>query len=179
MIARRVFLPTLGVALLVAPRASRSQPPKRTARVGWVAIRQGRTSAFLEAFRQGMREHGWVEGQNLTIDARWVERAEPERFAEAAAALVRLNVDVIVTQGSAVHSVKSAAGPVPIVFSFSGDPVEARLVASLALPGGSVTGMTFLALELAGKRLELLKEAVPAITRVAILANPQHPGEQA
>jgi putative ABC transport system substrate-binding protein len=93
--------------------------------------------------------------------------------------LVRLKVDVIVTQGPAVLGARAMTGSIPVVFGFSGDPVEAKLVESLGRPGGNLTGLSLLALELVGKRLELLKEALPGLTRVAILANPSHPGEQA
>jgi putative ABC transport system substrate-binding protein len=132
---------------------------------------------FLEALRQGLRSLGYVEGQNLAIEARWAD-GKLDRVADLTADLVRLNVDVIVTQGPVVSGVKKTAGMIPIVFGFSGDPVEAGLVTSLSRPGGNLTGMTFLSLELAGKRLELLKELSPRLSRVAILANPQHPGER-
>lgn len=168
----------LALGLLATPRAGRTQPPSRTARVGWIAASPGpvSTSAFFEAFRRGMSDKGWVEGRNLAIEARW---GDADRARDFTAELVKLKVDVIVAQGPAVFGAQAAAGSIPIVFGFSGDPVEAKLVASLARPGGNLTGVTFLALELVGKRLELLKEALPGLTRVAILANPQHQGEQA
>jgi putative tryptophan/tyrosine transport system substrate-binding protein len=112
-----------------------------------------------------MRELGYVEGQNLTIDARWMEGNEPEEAARLTAELIRSKVDVLVAQGSAVPGVKAEAGSTPVVFGFSGDPVAARIVTSLARPGGNLTGMTLLAVELAAKRVELLKEAAPPISR--------------
>ncbi len=132
---------------------------------------------FLEAFRQGMRDLGYVEGQNLGIEARWADGAL-DRVGDLTTDLVRLKVDAIVTQGPVVSAVKRTAATIPVVFGFSGDPVEAGVVASLSHPGGNLTGMTFLSIELAGKRLELLKEILPGISRVAVLANPQHPGER-
>jgi len=173
-----VLLAGLALGVEGAPPVAEAQQPVKSARVGWVAIGSpsARASAFLEALRRGLRDLGYVEGRNLAIEARWAEGAD--RVADLTADLVRMNVDVIVTQGPVVPAVKKTAEAIPIVFGFSGDPVEAGLVNSLAHPGGTLTGMTFLSLELAGKRLEFLKELSPAISQVAILANPQHPGEQ-
>jgi putative ABC transport system substrate-binding protein len=124
-----------------------------------------------------MRELGYVEGQNLTIGARWMEGNAPEEAAELTAQLVRSRVDILVAQGQAVPGVKMDAGTVPIVFGFSGDPVAARLVTSLSRPGANLTGFSLLAPELAGKRVELLKEAAPRLSRLAVLTNPLHAGE--
>jgi putative tryptophan/tyrosine transport system substrate-binding protein len=117
-----------------------------------------------------------VEGQNVVIEHRSGEGSA--RLANLATELAQLQVDVIVAQGAAATPAKTAAGAVPVVFGTSGDPVEGGLVASLARPRGNITGLTFLAFELVGKRLELLKEVLPKISRVAVLANPAHPGEQ-
>jgi putative ABC transport system substrate-binding protein len=117
-----------------------------------------------------------MEGQNIAIEYRSGEGSS--RLADLATELSQLKVDVIVAQGAAATPAKTAAGAVPIVFGVSGDPVEGGFVASLARPGGNMTGLTFLAFELVGKRLELLKEVVPKVSRVAVLANPAHPGEQ-
>jgi len=148
--------------------------------VGWVGAWYSRSGAatFLDAFRQGLRARGYVEGQNLTIDARWMEGASPEEAASITAELVRSKVDLLVAQGASVFGVKAAAGSVPVVFGYSGDPVAAKLVESLPRPGGNLTGVTFLTLELAGKRVELLKEAAPRVSRLAILFNPWHIGEE-
>ena len=133
---------------------------------------------LLGAFRQGLRELGWIEGQNLVIEHRFAE-GRAERFPDLAAALVRLRVDVIVTSSGepAILAAKRATTTTPIVMAISGDPVETGLVASLARPGGNVTGLTILATEVAGKRLELLKEAVPRASRVAVLWNAAYPGK--
>jgi putative ABC transport system substrate-binding protein len=156
-----------------------AQQRVQSARIGWIGVgpSSGRTSMFLEAFRRGMRDLGYVEGQNVGIEARWADGGV-DRAADLMAELVHLKVDVVVTQGPVVSVVKKTAGRIPIVFGFSGDPVEAGLVTSLSHPGGNLTGMTFLSTDLAGKRLELLKEISRGISRVAILANPQHPGER-
>jgi putative ABC transport system substrate-binding protein len=129
-----------------------------------------------EAFRQGMRELGYIEGQNITIEFRNAERGS--QLIQLANELVQQKVEVIVTAGPAARSAKIATETVPIVFNYSGDPVEAGFVESLARPGRNMTGVTQLAFTLVGKRLEILKEAVPNFSRVAILASPLHPGEQ-
>ena len=176
---RRTFALTLGSGLLAAPGWARAQG-RKVARVGWVGAWYSRSGAatFLDAFRQGMRDRGYIEGQNLTIDARWMESVSPDEAASITAELVRSKVDLLVAQGVSVFGVKAAAGSVPVVFGYSGDPVAAKLVASLARPGGNLTGVTFLTLELAGKRVELLKEAAPRVSRLAILFNPLHIGEE-
>ena len=176
---RRTFVLTVGSGLLAAPGVARAQG-RKAARVGWVGAWYSREGAatFLDAFRQGMRERGYIEGQNLTIDARWMESASADEAAGLTAELVRSKVDVLVAAGASIFGVKAAAGSVPVVFGYSGDPVAAKLVASLARPGGNLTGVTFLTLELAGKRVELLKEAAPRTSRLAILFNPLHIGEE-
>jgi putative ABC transport system substrate-binding protein len=126
-------------------------------------------------FRQGLRDLGYLEGQNLKFEYRGHE--DRSRLAGLAAELAREKVDVIVTQGFATRAAQGVQ-TVPIIFGFSGDPVEAGLVKSLAHPGGNMTGITMLAFELVGKRLEALKEAVPRVSRVAVLSSPAHPGEQ-
>jgi len=176
---RRTFVLTLGSGLVGAPGPARAQG-RKVARVGWVGAWYSRSGAatFLDAFRQGMRDRGYIDGQNLTIDARWMESVSPDEAASITAELVRSKVDVLVAQGASIFGVKAAAGSVPVLFGYSGDPVAAKLVASLARPGGNLTGVTFLTLELAGKRVELLKEAAPRVSRLAILFNPLHIGEE-
>jgi putative ABC transport system substrate-binding protein len=127
-------------------------------------------SHYVTAFRQRLRELGWIEGQTVTIDMQWAE-GRGERFAEIAAEFVRKNVDVIVTAGGAGVAAMQATSTIPIVFALANDPVGAGLVASLARPGGNVTGMSAQATDLAGKRLELLREFIPGIRRLAILGN--------
>lgn len=136
---------------------------------------QSRPAGRIESFRQGLRELGYIEGRNIKIEYRGHE--DRSRLAGLATELVRNKVDLIVTQGAATRAAQTVA-PVPVVFGFSGDPVEAGLVKSLARPGGNMTGITMLAFELVGKRLEALKEVVPKVSRVAVLSSPAHPGEQ-
>jgi putative ABC transport system substrate-binding protein len=126
------------------------------------------------AFVQRLRELGWIEGRTIAIEYRWAEGRD-ERFTEIAAELVRLKVAVIVTVGSAVPAVKQATSVVPIVFAISGDPIGMGLVASLAQPGGNVTGLSSQATDLAGKRVELLREVIPGLRRLAIMANVGYP----
>jgi putative ABC transport system substrate-binding protein len=126
----------------------------------------------MEAFRQGLRDLGYVEGQNLIIEWRWAEGRE-ERLPDLAAELVRLQVEVIVVGGvTAIRAVQHATSTIPIVMAANYDPVGEGFIASLARPGGNTTGLSLLSAELPGKRLELLKETVPQSTRVAVLANP-------
>src|SRR5262249_12635840 len=123
-----------------------------------------------------MRELGYIEGQNVVIEYRTAEQAA--RLTELAKELVQQKVEVIVASGPAARPAKMATETIPIVFNFSGDPVEAGFIDSLARPGRNMTGVTQLAFELVGKRLEILKEAVPGVSRVGVLASPLHAGEQ-
>ena len=173
MTSRVLVLATL-LSILAMPLAGWAQRPPEVRRIGYLHP-GGRLPGFLEILREGLRGLGYVEGRNLVIESRSGDEA---RLPELATELVRLNVEVIVTPGVATEAAKKATETVPIVFSFSGDPVEAGFVKSLGRPGGNMTGITWLAFELVGKRLELLKEAVPGVSRVAVLANPAHPGEQ-
>jgi ABC-type uncharacterized transport system substrate-binding protein len=161
--------------LLACGQPAAAQQTKKVFRVGYIAAAEG-ASPFYDGFRQGLRDRGYVEGHSITIEYRSSENRD--RLAEFAREMVALNLDVIVTQGAAVRAVQAATSVTPVVFGFSGDPVEAGFVNGLAHPGRNMTGMTFLALELAGKRLELLKEVVPKMSRVTIVANRSHPGEQ-
>jgi putative ABC transport system substrate-binding protein len=131
-------------------------------------------SSWVAAFGQRLRELGWIEGRTIAIEIRWAE-GRSERYAEIAAELVRLPVDVIVTSGIAVAAAKQATSFIPIVFALASDPVSTGLVASLARPGGNVTGLSGLAVELASKRLELLREVVPDLGRLAIMGNVGYP----
>ncbi len=175
---RRTFVGALGVSLVAASGAARAQA-RKSARIGWVGAwySASAAAALFDAFRAGMRDLGYIEGQNLTIDARWMEQSTLDEAARLTAELVRSRVDLLVAQGQAVPGVKAEAGSMPVVFGFSGDPVAGKIVASLARPGGNLTGFTLLAVELAAKRVELLKEAAPRISRVAVLTNPRHAGE--
>jgi putative ABC transport system substrate-binding protein len=168
-------IPVLLLATILNPvHVANAQAPGKIPRIGFLAP-QSRPTGRIEAFRHGLRDLGYIEGQNIKIEYRGHE--DRSQLASLAAELVREQVEVIVTQGAATRAAQ-AAGTVPIVFGFSGDPVEAGLVKSLARPEGNMTGITMLAFELVGKRLEVLKEAVPRVSRVAVLASPAHPGEQ-
>ena len=147
-------------------------------RVAWVSPeRAGSKSPNLAAFRAGLRDLGYVEGKNLVIDTWWGEGSD-ERLEKMAGDIVRVRPDVIVTgSGLAVSPMMRAGVKLPIVFVFSADPVEAKIVASFARPGGNLTGMSLFSLDLMGKRLEFLKEAIPGLKRIAIIANPEHAGE--
>ena len=160
----------LTLCLLAAPFAAEAQQTGKVPRIGVLATTHN--WPLWEAFRQGLRELGYVEGRTIAIEYRWTEGRD-ERFPDFAAELVRLKVDVIVTGGTpAAIAAKNATRTIPIVMGSSGDPVGTGLIASLARPGGNVTGLSALNLELEGKRLELLKEVVPKLSRVAVLWNP-------
>ena len=168
----------LGAAALAAlPRFVAAQSPGRPARIGWLtAQRPASLVPFVQAFRTSLADLGFVEGRNLTIDFRYGDD-DASKVAALADELVRLPVDLIVVQGEAVLEIRSTNLPVPVVFAYSADPVIAGLAESLARPNPNMTGLTYMAVELNGKRLELLREMAPAIRRVALLANPVYPGE--
>jgi putative ABC transport system substrate-binding protein len=177
---RRAFVFTLGTGVAAA-RARAAQVLSRNAvRIGYVGAWYSTTTArsLFDAFRQGLGALGYVEGLNVTIEAQWMEGMAADEAARLTGELLRSKVDVLVAQAVAVPGVKAAAGSTPVVFIFSGDPVAAKLVASLARPGGSLTGMTLLSVDLAGKRVELLKQAAPRVSHIAILTNLAHPGEE-
>ena len=162
------------LALLAAPPASEAEQPARGARVGILLFSNPQADFQLATFRQGLRDLGYVEGQNITLEYRFAE-GRAERLPGLAADLVRLRPDVILALGGDVAaSAKRATDTVPVVFASSADPVQLGLVAGLARPGGNATGVTFILDELAGKRIQLLQEAAPRISRVAILWNPDH-----
>jgi len=174
---RRQLVFGLGLAPLAASRAGLAQSAAPFARIGWVSVAD--PGVRVDEFRGGLRELGYVGPRELRIDVRVAQRDAPSVSA-AVDELLQLPVALIVAHINAAPLVQRAvAGRAPIVFAFSGDPVEAGLVASYARPGGNSTGMSFMALELVGKRLELIKDIAPRSKRVAILANPMHPGEKA
>ena len=169
---RRILIAAGGLALL--PSAARSQRTGKVARIGWLStVGDALSPVPFESFRSGLRERGWVEGDNLLIETR---TGVPGKAGELAAELVRANVELIVAPGAMLFGARGAVGATPMVFSINGDPAKAKIVASLARPGGNLTGITAMSEELSGKRLELLKEAVPAATRMAAIANQGHPG---
>ncbi|MDP2702562.1 MAG: ABC transporter substrate-binding protein, partial [Candidatus Rokubacteria bacterium] len=172
---RRAFIAT-ATAILVAPLAADAQPAAKVPRMGFL----GNSTAALEAnlvgpFREGLRDLGYVEGRNILIEYRWAE-GKYERFPALIAELIALKVDVIVTAGTpASLAVKKATTSIPLVMVAVGDPIGVGLVASLARPGGSSTGLTSIAPELEGKRLEMLREVVPKLSHIAVLWNPDNP----
>ena len=156
-----------------------AQQPKKVPRIGaFVPASASAAPRLVEALRQGLREHGYVEEQHITLEPRYAE-GNIERLAGFAAELVRLKADVIVVGSTpGIIAVRNITGAIPIVMVTTGDPVAGGLVASLARPGGNITGLTALGQELSGKRLELLKEAVPKVSRVAVLSNPMNPDSE-
>ena len=154
-----------------------AQQPKKIPRIGFLgALSPSSISARIEAFRQGLRELGYVEGKNLVIEYRWAE-GKFDRVPALAAELVQLKIEVIVTAGPTdTRAAKQATVTIPIVMGFDNDPVGSGFVASLAQPGGNITGLSTLSPEISGKRLELLKEIVPQLSRVAVLGTSSEPG---
>jgi ABC-type uncharacterized transport system substrate-binding protein len=173
---RRQFITLLGGTAVAWPLASRAQQPGKRPTIGYL----GGTTASIESQRvaallQQLREFGWVEGRNVAIEYRWVE-GRNDRAVEMAAEFVRLKVDVIITIGTpAALAAKQATSVIPIVFTTVADPVGNGLVASLARPGGNVTGLSIQQTDLAGKRLELLRAVVPGLRALAILADADNP----
>ena len=176
--ARKTVIVVWLVALVLAslPLAY-AQQPKKIPRIGFLSpTPPAAISARMEAFRQGLREFGYVERQNIAIEYRWGE-GRSDRLPEFAADLVRIKVDVIVTAGpQATRAAKEATATIPIVMAFDNDPVGNGFVASLARPGGNITGLSTLYPEISGKQLELLKEIVPRLSRVAVLGTSTQPG---
>ena len=173
---RRVFISGLGVAALW-PFITRAQRPTRVPTIGFLgSTSPDMASHWMAAFLKRLRELGWIEGRTIAIEYRWAD-AHSERYSEIAAEFVGLKVDVIVTWASApVLAAKRATTLIPIVFAAQMDPVGAGVVASLARPGGNVTGMSIQQTDTAGKRIELLREVVPKLARLAIMANIGAPG---
>jgi ABC-type uncharacterized transport system substrate-binding protein len=176
MIARRTFLAGTGAVLLAAPLAAEAQRAGKVTRIGVLEpTSMALNAANLDAFRQGLRELGYVEGQNFVVEYRSAD-GRGERFPDLAAELVRLKVDVILTRGTpAVIAAKNATRTIPVVMAASGDPVLSGVVASLARPGGNVTGLSAIVGEVSGKRLELLREVIPGVSRIVGLFNMSNP----
>jgi putative ABC transport system substrate-binding protein len=168
---RRDFIKVIAGSAVAWPFVARAQSAKLPT-VGFLGpLSRSTQSQWTAAFVQRVREHGWIEGRTVVIEYRWAE-GRSERFAEIAAEFVGLKVNVIVTAATeTVIAVKQATSVIPIVFALMGDPVGAGLVASLARPGGNVTGLSNQSADIASKRLELLREAVPNLRRLAIMAN--------
>ena len=169
-------LSVIAFVLVAAVAVVQAQQPGKIFRIGYLDNSSASGSAVLvEAFRQELSKLGWIEGKNITIEYRFAEQ-KPERLPELAAELVRLKVDLIVVAATlSALAAKSATTTIPIVMVSAGDPVAAGLVASLARPGGNVTGLSALSTELNTKRLEILKDAVPKLGRVGLLWPPEPP----
>jgi putative ABC transport system substrate-binding protein len=176
MTTRRRVLAAVG-ALLAQPAAIRAQTGVALRRIAWFGLGQpDAPSPYLDALRAELRDLGWVEGRNLAI-LRYYSTRAPEDFEALAREVVAARPEVVVTQEFTVYALHRIHATLPVVFGFSGDPVEGKLVHNNARPGTNYTGMSYLASELVGKRIEFLKEVLPNIRRIAILARPQHPGE--
>ena len=175
---RIAMLVAIMLALVGRGAVAAAQQPKKVPRIGYLSnVDPALESARSEGIRLALRELGYIEGQNIAIEYRYAE-GKPDRYPELAAELVRLKVDIIVVAGgpTAIRTAKNATKTIPIVMAGQGsDPVRAGHIESLARPGGNVTGVTNLSRELGGKRLELLKEAVPKLARVAVLYDPANP----
>ena len=172
---RREFILALGGAAVTWPRAARAQQPGKLPTIGFLgSTTPAAQSQLTAAFVQRLRELGWIEGRTVTIEYRWAE-GRSERFAEFAAGFVRLKVDVILTHNTPpVLAAKQATSVIPIVFATAADPVGTGVVASLARPGSNVTGLSSQTPDVAGKRVELLRDLVSGLRRFAILANPDN-----
>ena len=174
--SKKISCLALGAMLLALSLPAGAQQPVKVPRIGVLTGASPGPSANLEAFRQGLRELGYVEGKNIVVEYRYAE-GKSDRLPELVSELLHLKVNVIVVSGTGPTSAaKRATSTIPIVMAQSSDPVGSGVIASLARPGGNVTGLTTIAAELSGKRLELLKEASPSVSRVAVLWDPDSPG---
>src|SRR5262245_52341175 len=178
---RREFVASLG-GVAVLPLTARAQQGKPPARIGWIILGSPAGGvadifSYYDSFRTGLGDLGYVEGRNVILVARSAEGV-PERLPNLIDELLRENVSVVVSPGPAIRVVREKIKSIPVVFAFSGDPVSAGLVDTLSRGKENLTGLSYMAVELNGKRLELLKELVPNASRVTLLTNPIHPGER-
>jgi putative tryptophan/tyrosine transport system substrate-binding protein len=171
---RRDFI-ALAFGAVSWPRASRAQQPTKVYRIFWVST-LSQPDPFLDGFREGLRERGYIEGKNVVFDLHYAA-GDPAMLRQVVSDLKQGNIDLAVSSGPATRAMTTVTD-VPVLFALSGDPVELGVVKSLGQPGGNFTGSTFLSLELAGKRVELLKDVFPKIRTLAVLSNTDHPGEQ-
>src|SRR5437762_8261392 len=178
LMSGKIFVCLLITLLLGTVPAEAQQPAAKVPRIGFLGATYPSTNAArIEGFRQGLHELGYLEGKNIVIEYRWAE-GKPERLPDLAAELVRRKVAIIVTAGPAgTRPAKEATSTIPIVMSFDNDPVGSGFVASLARPGGNITGLSALFPELSGKRLELLKEVVPVLSRMAVFGTSTQPAQ--
>jgi putative tryptophan/tyrosine transport system substrate-binding protein len=176
---KKIFCLALGALLLALGLSAEAQQPKKVPRIGYVSASgdANNPGPLVEAFRQGLRDLGYIDGKNILVECRYAE-AKEDRIPSLVAELVQLKVDVIVVITlSSIRAAKQATKTIPIVMVTNQDPVAMGIIDSLAHPGGNVTGIAKLTRDLSGKRLELLKEVVPAISRVAVLWKPDDPGQ--
>src|SRR5262249_34807410 len=171
---RREFIRLFSSTVVAWPVGARAQQPGKLPTIGFLGSDASAWSPYTAAFVQRLRELGWIEDRTITIQFRWSE-GRPARNAEIAAEFVRMKVDVIITNAFAASAVKQATSVIPIVFPLGIDPVGGDLIGSLAQPGGNVTGLTTQQSDLAGKRLELLREVLPRLHRLAIIGNAGFP----
>jgi putative ABC transport system substrate-binding protein len=167
---RREFIGLIGRATAAWPIAARAQQSRKIPTIGFLGVNTTVWGPWTAAFVERLRALGWIDGRTISIEYRWSE-GRPEKYPDLAAEFARLKVDVIITSAAAVPAITRAAPTIPVVFTLALDPVGVGLVRSLARPGGYVTGSSILATDLAGKRLELLYEAVPGLRRLAIMAD--------
>jgi putative ABC transport system substrate-binding protein len=172
---RREFITFFGSVAATWPLTAQAQRADRARHIAWLGLgRAGEPSPYLESLRAGLREFGWIEGRNLTIGLFWATGRED--MEAVVREVLASDPEVIVTQEFMTIAMRLSQTAKPVVFGFSGDPVEGKLAQSWAKPGGNFTGMSYLAIELVGKRIELLKDWLPQTRRIAVLARPQHPG---
>jgi putative tryptophan/tyrosine transport system substrate-binding protein len=171
---RRELITLLGGAA-AWPLAARAQQSAKIHRIFWAST-ESQPDPFVDGFRDGLKQRGYIEGKNVVLSLRYAP-GNPDALRPMMSELARDKVDLAVSSGPAIRAMKAATN-VPVLFAISGDPVELGLVKSLARPGGNFTGSTFLSLDLAGKRVELLKEIFPRLRKLAVLSNTDHPGER-
>ena len=172
---RREFIILLGATAFAWPPAARAQTSRRLGILALAGARTARANGLFEAFNQGLKELGWIDGQNVSFEYRFAE-GKRDTLAKLAAELVQMRVDAILTDSTpATYAAKNATQTIPIIMAATLDPVASGFVASLSRPGGNITGLSILAPELAGKRLQVLTETVSGLARVAVLANPSNP----
>jgi ABC-type uncharacterized transport system substrate-binding protein len=172
---RRDFIKVIGGGAAMWPLAARAQQPARVPTIGFLGTANpSGWGQWAAVFKQRLHDLGWIEGRNVAIELRWAE-GRSERYAEIATEFVRLKVDVIVTTGGAVPAIMQRTSVIPIVFAAALDPVGSGMVASLARPGGNVTGLSLQSIDLSSKRLELLREIIPGLRKLGILANVAYP----
>jgi putative tryptophan/tyrosine transport system substrate-binding protein len=175
---RRAILGVLGAGAFVLAAPAWPQVRGRVARLGWLSLLSPSPDPDLDSFREGLHALGYREDVSYRTVPRYA-RGDPSRLPALVAELVREKVDVLVARGPVIGAAKAASASVPVLFAFSGNPVEAGVVDSFARPGRNATGVSFMALELSAKRVELLKEIAPNATRIAVVSNPDHAGEGA